>query len=193
MFKNEKSHSPKNKWEHSTWSSLNWEKNVRHCPIEINWDSLHSQPERNIFNGSRPPVLLLPPPGVGRAGLGVEGEGVAGQTVPRQAAQHRLDGALLGLLQQQQHYHYNHSRGLSSVLLLTSLLDSLSSLIFLAMAWWMKLMSDQWRWCCWKLVLCCAPPPPPHQCQVVTARPSLRGSGGTEEPWCHTHCACAHR
>ena len=113
MFKNEKSHSPKKKWEHSTWSSLNWEKNVRHCPIEINWDSLHSQPERNIFNGSRPPVLLLPPPGVGRAGLGVEGEGVAGQTVPRQAAQHRLDGTVVRLFS----LKYNKSLSLSSSLL----------------------------------------------------------------------------
>ena len=104
-------------------------------------------PERYILDGDRfPGLLLLPAVVVGVVHV-LDGESVAGQAVPRQAAQHRLDGALLGLLQQQQQQHYN-SRGLSSVLLLTSLLDSLSSLIFLAMAWWMKLMSDQWRWCC---------------------------------------------
>ena len=56
------------------------------------------RPERNIFNGERSPVIPPPPPGVGGAGLSVEGESVAGQTVPSQAAQHSLDGAVIRLL-----------------------------------------------------------------------------------------------
>lgn len=60
-------------------------------------------PEGYILDGDwLPGLLLLPPVVVGVVHV-LDGESVAGQAVPRQAAQHRLDGALLGLLQ-----HHNN-------------------------------------------------------------------------------------
>ena len=46
-------------------------------------------------------MFPLLPPVVGGVGHVLDGESVTGQAVPREAAQHRLDGAVLGLLERQ--------------------------------------------------------------------------------------------
>ena len=58
-------------------------------------------PEGYILDGDRLPGLLLLPAVVVGVVHVLDGESVAGQAVPREAAQHRLDGAVLGLLERQ--------------------------------------------------------------------------------------------
>ena len=93
-------------------------------------------PEWDILDGDRLPLAPLPPP-VGGAGVVhvLDWDGVADQAVPREAPQNRLDRAVIRLLKRM-----SSSEMSSRLSELANLSLSLSSFIFFAIAWWMKLM-----------------------------------------------------
>ena len=77
-------------------------------------------------------MFPLLPPIVGGVGHVLDGECVTGEAVPREATQHCLDGTVLGLLNITEIWIYLITHYISQQ---TILLLSLSSFIFLAIAW----------------------------------------------------------